>query len=124
MVDSVEGGGGGDTGVRMRMRSDFALDAPLAGRVVLLVRNLVLVPFHGPVALLLRNGAEDDVHLLEGATLGLGDEEREDAHAENVDRAEHEEHFVTQVGDDGRSLLRDDEVCEQDAGKYLLQILY
>lgn len=56
------------------------------------------------------NRAEDDIHLLETAALRLGDEERECEHGADVNRGEHEEDLVPEVGNDVGRHSRDDEI--------------
>lgn len=80
------------------------------------------LPVNVLLALLLRDRAKDDVHVLETASLRLGDEtkcqsarliskagkrdsQREQAHPSNVDGSKGEEDLVAEVGDHVRSDL-------------------
>ena len=68
------------------------------------------------VSLIGLNSTEDDIHLLQTATLGLRDQEREGTHTEDVDRGEHQEDLVAEIGDECGRNLRQNEV-EQPLGR-------
>jgi hypothetical protein len=81
------------------------------------MHNLSLLQsvFDISTSLLLINGTEDEIHLLEGAALGLFEEyNHKDAHGETED-AEHEESSPANLVDGARSHLGNDEV-EQPLG--------
>lgn len=61
-------------------------------------------------SLICLNRAKDDIHLFQTATLGLRDQKREGTHTEDVDRGEHQEDLVAEIGDEGRCNLGQNEV--------------
>ena len=69
------------------------------------------------ITLLLRHAPEQNIHVLQTAALRLGDEAREGEHASDVDRREHEEQLVPEVGLERRRHLCDDEVWMRESGR-------